>query len=91
MGLMGSGLTGSGLMGSGLTGSGLMGSVCCQVLDQGPGCVLLHLRGLLLPGVPAERGHVHRGHDADLRSQRETQQQDSAGGGPVLLQRSCFQ
>lgn len=68
-----------------------MGSVCCQVLDQGPGCVLFHLRGLFLPGVPVECGDVHRGHDADLWPKRETQQQDSAGGGPVLLQLSCFE
>lgn len=45
-----------------------------QVLDKEPECVLHHLRGLLLPGVPAQRGHVHRRDDADLRPQRQTQQ-----------------
>lgn len=55
--------------------------LCPQLLDSEFSRLLHDLRLLLLPGVSAERRHVHRGDAADLRPQRQTQQPHSTGGG----------
>lgn len=52
-----------------------------QLLDPEFSRLLHHLRWLLLSGVSAERGHVHRGDAADLRPQRQTQQPHTTRGG----------
>lgn len=63
--------------------------LCPQLLDPEYSRLLHHLRRLLLSGVSAQRGHVHRGDAADLRPQRQTQQPHAARGGkyPRSLQR----
>ncbi|KAI4792950.1 hypothetical protein KUCAC02_033029, partial [Chaenocephalus aceratus] len=53
-------------------GSGLI--MLTQLLHQELGGVLHHVRGVLLSGVSSERGDVHRGDDADLRTQRQEEQ-----------------
>lgn len=52
-----------------------------QLLDPQRGGVLCGVRGLLLPGLPAQRGHVCCGHAADLRTQRQTRKVHAATGG----------
>ena len=52
-----------------------------QLLHQEPGGFLHHVRRVLLSGVSSERGDVHRGDDADLRTQRQEEQPHTERGG----------